>query len=758
MKDIAEMKARWSVIAFSALVPIFIVPLPWVSVLQAKVILLALFVLVGVLAWALSRALEGVLFIPRSFILASAVLLPVAYAASALWHQSLSSFVGTGVEQNTVVVMTLLSALLLLTTLTSASAFRTLVALVRALFIGSAVLIIFQIIRIVLPGALSLGVLSGSASSLIGSWHDLGIVLGLLVFLSLASLPTPAAEGAWKWLVEGIGALALASLVVVNWQDVWYALALLALLTVLYRMSGSWGRGNSMREIVRSVGAWLALALIAGLCGFGSSFLYAHLPTSLQVVQVEVRPSWQGTFAVGEKVFNGGPALLFGSGPGTFSNSWGLFKPLGVNATNFWNVDFTTGVGLVPTALVEVGALGLLAWGVLVLSLLLSAAHFVRAQKSISPMRGFLFATLGGALYLFGFQIFYTPGLSISVLAFLFLGMLVLAESAERRDPFTVSLARTGRGTAHLFVLLAVSLLVAYAAVMTLRVVVSDTLVSRSVAIYSASQDIGGAGASVHAALSVYPDNTRAERAAVEVGLLQLRQLATSGDSSDTARAKLQEALSQTIQHGLSAVSIDASDYQNWLALAGLYQSLGGAGAQGAYESAKAAYQKAHEANPTNPLPLVSLAQISAAENKPGEALDFLDQALALKGDLPSARFLRSQVEAGSGKFDAAEIDAREAVALVPQDPLGWYNLGVIYYAAGSYQNAAQSLAQAVSLQRDYANALFVLALSLDKSGDRVRARVALQEVVRLNPDNSSVKDMLTNLDAGKPLDAKLPK
>lgn len=754
VKDMAEAVAHWSLILLLALLPFFIVPVSWVSVAQAKILLIALTVLVGVIAWVLARSLEGSLTIPKNALFIFAALLPVTYAISALGgERGAASYVGGNAEQGTVVVMTLLYAILALSVLVSQNAFRSVVIYLRAFFLGSAILVVLEIVRVAFPQALSLGVLSGNASTLIGSWHDFGIILGLLVFLSLALYSTPIFEARWKWLIGTVGILSFLLLIVANWRDVWYALGVLAFLAGLYQWSAMRERRGDLRETAKRVGLWSALVLFALLSGLFSSFVYAHLPSLLQVAQTEVRPSWRGTFAVGEKVFEGGEALIFGSGPNTFGQAWGRYKPESVNATDFWNVDFTTGVGLVPTALVTVGILGLIAWGVLGILLFWSVIRFARARESASPIHALSFAALGAALYLALFQIVYAPGIGISSLTFFFLGMLVVLQGVGR-GAFAFSPSLNDRkGMATLAALALVAALVALAALTDIRATVSDALVGRSAALYASSRDASLALENVRAALAVYPGNDRAERAAVELGLLELRDLSAS-NSPDSARIRLQERLSQTIAHGLSAVSIDDTNYQNWLALAGLYQNLAGAGVHGAYESARGAYEKAHAANPTNPLPLVRLAQLELSAGKKDAAQSDLDQALALKPDLAPALFLRSQIKAGEGAFTDAESDAKKAAELAAQDPLGWYNLGAIYYADHSYENAVASLSRAISLEGDYSNALFVLALSYDALGKKEEARGALSRVAELNPGNTSVAKLIADLERGKPLNA----
>jgi tetratricopeptide (TPR) repeat protein len=358
----------------------------------------------------------------------------------------------------------------------------------------------------------------------------------------------------------------------------------------------------------------------------------------------------------------------------------------------------------------------------------------------------------GSALYLASFHILHVPGFALSALSFIVLGALVAEESSsEKGTRLSLPLrADTNKGVAFLVAFVVVSGIFGAASLQGARVVLSDVFVNRAVALYQGSGDLEQASRMVGTALLVFHDNDRAHRAAVELGLLQLNALA-SEEAGSEAQTRLQETLERTIQHGLSAVSINRANYQNWFALAGLYQNLAGAGIEGAYENAKSAYESAIRENPTNPLPLVRLAQLETVQGASEAALGYLGRALALKPDFATALFLRSQLYAGGGKFTEAREDAGRVVQLAPEDPLGWYNLGVISYTARSFEDAVGALLQAVVLQSNYANALFVLGLSYDELERRDDALRVFESVLALNPKNDTVSSIIANIKAGRP-------
>jgi tetratricopeptide (TPR) repeat protein len=282
------------------------------------------------------------------------------------------------------------------------------------------------------------------------------------------------------------------------------------------------------------------------------------------------------------------------------------------------------------------------------------------------------------------------------------------------------------------------------------REVVSNLQVNRAAAAYRSSGDVAAAGSALQSAIQISPRNDRAHRAAAELGLVEFSQLAAQGEPQTAeARTQLQNTLQTTIRHGLTAVEIDEKNYQNWLLLAQVYGSLAGVNIEGAFEEAKRTYERAFEANPTNPVPKLRLAQLSASRGDIAAARTYLDEAIALKQDFAAAYFLRSQVEAASGNLQAGAEAAAAAVQLVPTDPLGWFNLGQILYASGNYADAAAVLEQAVARANDYSNALFYLSASYYKLGRTAEAIMALERVAELNPGETSVRDMLTTLRTG---------
>ena len=754
LKGVLENVTYRLVLLLTFFLPFFFIPTAWTSVPQAKSLLVIIFIVVALLAWIATALTEGVFRVPRSALLFAALLVPMAYLVSALAAgASHLSFIGGGSEQDTVVAVILWYVLFVVCANVLGTSSERLISVIRMLTAGGALVLLIQIVRLAFPSFTFGDAFVSQVSSALGSWHDLGIFLGLLLFFSLAFLSTSVATGrSWKLLLIGTAATSGFLLLVVNFQDVWLALSILSLVYGGYLWYVSRGQeGGGSRFFQRGFLWWIILGAAALGLYFGGTALQGKLPAPLQVTQIEVRPSWQGTLAIGSGVFTQPGSIFFGSGPNTFPREWGMHKPLSVNTTQFWNIDFYAGVGFIPTSFVTVGLLGAVAWGAVCLALLLSVWIVIR-RRGTEPGGGMVPVVLAGAIYLATFHILYVPGPALSALLFLVFGILVASEIlAGSTKTQTWSLHfDSWKGRASIVVIVIFGLLISFGEVQSVRALVSDMLVNRAIVVYNTTRDFTRASKETTAALAIFPKNDRAHRAAVELGLLQLSELSASGDTSEAVRVQLQSTLNATIEHGLTAVAIEGGNYQNWLSLARLYGELAGAGVEGAEEQARTAYGEAQKNNPTNPLPLLGLAQIDLLSGNEETARELLTAALQIKPDLVAAIFLLSQIEARANNLPAAREAAEAVASLASQDPLGWYNLGTIYYAGGDFQNASLAFERAAGLQNDYANALFLLSASYTELNRIDDALTALKAVAALNPTQESLQAMITALEAGK--------
>ncbi len=744
--------ARYSLLILLFLLPFFVFPVSWITVAQDKALLSVLLLSIAFFSYTIGRLVAGFAIVPRHVILFSALLLPVCYALSALFSgASVDSYVSGLGDQGTVTSILFLSLLLSLTASLFSGHNKPTRLPVLTLLAGGSVLLLFQVLRPVFFSDFTFGgVLAGSASSLVGGWNDLGIVAGFFLIAS-STLAREYTLAYWRRICLGVlGILAALMILIVAESEIWFAIStiffFLAGLTLVHT------RTQLYKNMLRAASLPLALAFTSLLFALGTSAYFSHLPRAFQITHTEVRPSWQTTFDLGKKVFDGGNAL-FGTGPATFSDQWGLSKPLAVNQSNFWNTEFNSGVGLIPTAFVTAGYFGVLAWT----SLLLAILYRVFVTIRLPSEKDFLHqALLASALLLVWFHVSGSPSFAVSCILFFVLGLIVAHDTSDMHAMWRVAVSvRSRRGMlAGVLGLLIVGAVCA-SSYATARALISNTFVSKSSVDYAAGKGLPHSLELIQTALVWYPSNSFAHRAAVEAGLVKLQQLMQQGDASNSAQ--LQTTLEQTITDGISAVSINSKDYQNWLALAALYQQLANIGISGASQHALGAFKKAAAVNPTNPVPLLNAAYLTLTLGDATSAVAYLNAALGLKPDLASGYYLRSQAKEILGESQDAIADAQKAISLAENDPIGWYNLGTILYAQNDYADAISVLQKAISLQSDYSNAYFLLSLSLERSGQSSAAIEAMQKVLSLNPGDQTVVQALAQLEIATSTTTKKP-
>src|SRR3989344_4097147 len=751
--NLLERVYRTVFIGLVILLPIIFIPSLWATLPHAKVGFLALMVGIGLVAFVLARFLEGVLLLPRSWVLFASLFLPVAYLGSALaTGASRASLLGLGIETHTVAIMFLWSAVVIL----SSMVFRGRADLIRvqyALLIGASVVMVFQLLRLMFGAEFMNfgGLFSSTAASIIGSWHDLGIFLGLAAFFASTLLANPMHDiSVWtRWLIRAVFALAVILLVIVNTFDVWVALGVLSFVAICYLGWKSIKRGNPARSMAMNLVPFFVLGGIALICALYGTQVHETLPERLQIEYVEVRPSWEGTFAIASQTLEGKNAL-FGSGPNTFGRQWGLYKPSGVNETAFWNADFLQGIGFIPTAITTIGLLAALAWILFLMSVVYeSIKTFLGSAEDTQP---FIAAVVGAVIYLWVLSSVYIPGVVLITFAFLFSGALVgWGMHAGTTGMYMRATSEVPRiGFVWSVSLIAVALITCIILGLILRTIIADLYVNKSIVTYNQTRDIQAAQVSLDKAFRIDGKNNKAHRAALELGILQIAALAASTSPDvEKLRAELSSTVSTAIQHGLAAVAQNGTNYQNWIALARVYEQLVGAQVEGAYENAEKAYQLAIAENPTNPFAHFRLAQLAAAKNDLEGVETHLRQALALKPNLAEALLMLTQLEFTKGNMEAAIAAGQALVRAVPEQPVAWFQLGSLFFQAERAEEAAIAL-QAVVLNGNYADALYLLGSSLVALNQTDDALTIFQHVLELNPGNQQVETVIKTLEDQK--------
>jgi tetratricopeptide (TPR) repeat protein len=692
----------------------------WVPLMPMKLTLAAVLLFAAAVLWVLAGRKEPHPMPGAAWLFA---LVPLAYLVS--WGFSIDQavgVVGAGIDTDTLLMTSLLAASGML----GAALFRTehgASALARTAFWAIAAAALFQIVVLVvgLPGPFA-----DRTVNLAGKWDDLGVLVLLLASLSLVNLQFAHLSKRMRGVMWAAGVVALCLLAMINFSTVWALLLAVAL-----------GVGFITFVATRRV-PWVPVAVgaIAAAFFFFGAPINAALSSVIPVTSLEVRPSLQTTFDIVTQTHGASvKSTALGMGPNTFGLMWLAYKPLSVNQSQFWSLDFSVGYSTLLTVFGATGFVGLIAW----LVPLVAVLYLLWRSRATAENRLAAWSLGLGAMLLWAVLVFYVPSPDLILLAFVFAGGAVGL------------LATHGRwGSSRAAQLVAMTALVvalAWVGCASARRAVAESYANLASQSLSAS-DLAAAQSYLAQSLKAetMPENLRL---AVAIGGTRLGQIAAQPATAASQQA-FTDTLKQTFEYGTQAITMDPLDYRSYLSVGQVYDFLAQNQVKGAYDNAKAAYQAAAARNPLNPTIPLLIAQLEARSGTAQGLQGALKQALTLKPDYTDAILFVAQIDIARKDIASAINDTKVAAQTAPGVASIWLQLGLLYYADKDNKSAIPALEQALKVQPDYANAQYYLGLAYAGVG---RTKDAITQFARLNetnPGNAQVQSILGNLQTGK--------
>jgi tetratricopeptide (TPR) repeat protein len=741
------------------LLPVFFLSISGISLDVSKSALTVVLVVAATALWLVGRMVDGRIVVPKTFLVLFAALLPLVYLISALASKVPAvSLFGQGFEVGTFAFTFVMFLLVFLTANLVNSRDKVFTVYVAAIA-SFLVIAIYQAIRLMVgPDTLTFGgTFSGVLANTVGKWNDLGAFFGMIAILSMITLETLPLNGFVKWLTYVSLVVSVFFLAVVNFSFAWIALAIISVIVFVFaiylnKSEGASGENHiaSAPEKMKVPMIALVVLLISLFYVFSGDKIGGFLPTQFNASQVEVRPSWSATFDIVKGSISQNP--LLGSGPNRFSSEWALHRPSVLNETIFWATDFNAGIGLIPSFAVTTGILGILAW-VLFLGFFLyrgfknSLMFGMGRMAQYSILSSFLIA-----LYLWLFAVFYVPNIVIYTLAFLMTGVFVAASINEGiGKTYQISLLGSPKiGFVSVLALIFLTIASAALGYVFVEKTISSVNFQKTIQALNTDGNFDNAEKGLIKAVQ-FSESDLYYRSLSQVYLAKLNDLFQQKNISETeAKSQFQAILGNAIDTARKARDYDATNYANWMNLASVYESVVPLGVTGAYDEAKKAYGEALTLNPQSPLIYLTLARLEVVNKNNKGARENLAKALELKSNYTDALFFLSQIEAGEGNIAEAISKADQASLLSPNDVGLFFQLGLLKYTNKDYNGAISSLERAVALNGNYSNAMYFLGLSYDKVGKKAEAIAQFEKVATLNPENEEVKNILTNLRAGK--------
>lgn len=334
-------------------------------------------------------------------------------------------------------------------------------------------------------------------------------------------------------------------------------------------------------------------------------------------------------------------AALIGTGPALYANVYNQFKPVSVNTSDTWNVQFGQASNLPLTLLATNGFLGLISWLVIFLLIIKQYKSSSNEGKPIIvalitcfvihlliPVNVVLLTI--EALLLASFvatEKHRFPHVSMSALS------IKVTKKQRAEEPATTEKSRVPALIGLVFgslIVLSLTYLTgrAYAAHIYMNEAAKASAKDDGVAVYENQQKA--------AELNPYLDYIRREYAVTN--MLIAAALSNKTDASEAEKQQVTQLIQQAIREARSATLLDASDTQNWVVLAQIYQNMIGV-TEEAEQWAIQSYVQAIQTSPTDPTLRINLGGIFLNKQQYTQAGELFAQATQLKADYPNAYY-----------------------------------------------------------------------------------------------------------------------
>jgi len=180
---------------------------------------------------------------------------------------------------------------------------------------------------------------------------------------------------------------------------------------------------------------------------------------------------------------------------------------------------------------------------------------------------------------------------------------------------------------------------------------------------------------------------------------------------------------------------------------------------KGNLKKAEAAFKKALDLEPNDPIVHYNLAQVYLSQGKLDEALETLQKGVQLDPESAQLQLLYGKALAVKGELAKAEEAFKKGAQLDPLNAGAWLSLGQVYYLEKKYDKAIEVLQTSIELDPlSYPEAYFYLGRAYLAQGKKEEARSNFSKAVRLAPENAEYHYWLARslLDLGQKADAKL--
>ncbi|HWA51558.1 MAG TPA: hypothetical protein VG895_00695 [Patescibacteria group bacterium] len=373
-------------------------------------------------------------------------------------------------------------------------------------------------------------------------------------------------------------------------------------------------------------------------------------------------PSFATSWATAVGTIGENPVL--GIGPGNYITAFNRFRPVTYNATDLWQLRFSTARDFYLTVLTETGLLGMFAVFLLIFYLIKQINRNLTIYKESRSVVVDMVSTgtLLGLLIIF----FIFPTTPVSLfLIFVFFSLISQAKVQEVGF-FEGSTSATGRVLASLAIIACVF----YFGIKAKPVIQAEAIFKNANDALSAN-DGKTTYTDLQSAINLNPMVDRYHASYAQVNLAIARSIATSVADPKSLTQDQQNTILQLIQQaireGQNTVTLNSTRSQNWQILANIYQLIIPY-AQQADQFALQSYSQAITLDPIDPNLRIALGGLYYSLGQYDSAIGSFQFAVYAKPDLANAYYNLASGYAAKSDFTNAVAAMNQVILLVPKN------------------------------------------------------------------------------------------
>ncbi len=676
------------------LCPLFFTGLVAQGVGFEKMVLFYFFVLIGIVAWVTKGVIKGELKLKRTPLDWPILGLVVIFAISAfLSINTKDSLVGSYGNSTKSLVAMIIFALFYYLVVNNIDIKR--IKIIFWSFISSISLIVIysflQLLGIfVLPLEFAKAVSFNPIGSLSGLTMFFIICLPLLIIAAAQIKSIHPKLGKIPTLIIKIGAavitlMALTILAFLNGFTFWPAAIVGIVIILMFFLSKI--IYISSNNLIIPLAGFLLLIILLVLGNF--NIMNLNLPA-------EVNLSRGASWSIAKSSLTENP--IFGSGPSTYYYDFAKYKGVDFNASPLWNARFNSSSGILFELMSTVGALGTLAFLVILL-ITLSISFLALIKINDQDIHSVILSLFAGFITMIIFAILFSLNSSMILVAILIsvftLSSAIVVYPEKFRSIKLSFRASPKYALALAAIFLCVSAGVVVLFTMGLKMYLADMYARQALA----AEDIGENINKLNKAITLFPYEDSYYLELANSYMTLANQEASSETQDQTI---IENNLGLAIETGKKAVDISPNKASNNESLALIYENAAFY-TRGALEWAEDLYNKLAVLDPDNPISplriaLINMARANAEQDKEekkyyiDEAIKKYDEAILKKSDLSPAHYGKAIAYEQLDNNDEAIEQLKKAVIITRDNVDYRFELGRLYFNRGVAQtNLAQN-------------------------------------------------------------------